>query len=188
MTTRKLVPLLAALLVLAACSAPAASPSTTQADGDTPEMASASPATANPGESQGGTGMGFDLCDAISADEVSEVAGTEVTDVTPADLGGVLSCNYLADDAAVAGTTLATSDSGVNPVDLFNANRDAEGNEDVQDLGDDAVLTGDEDFPILMVLVNGNLYSISVLADGLDGAGKREATIALARLSVDRLP
>lgn len=51
-----------------------------------------------------------------------------------------------------------------------------------------AVLTGDESFPILMVMVNGNLYSLSVLAENLDGPGKREATIELARQSVDRLP
>jgi len=29
---------------------------------------------------------------------------------------------------------------------------------------------------------------MSVLADGLDAAGKRDATVELARLSADRLP
>jgi hypothetical protein len=175
---------LALIMAMTACSAPAAAPTDAPDDGNDPTASA-------PGSEDGGDGAdasGYDLCDAISEDEVSATTGADVTESTSADLGGVLSCNYNTSDGAVAGTTLATSASGIDPRTMFDANQGAEGTEEIPDLGDGAVLTGDEDFPILMVMVNGNLYSLSVLAENLDGPGKREATIELARLSVDRLP
>jgi Protein of unknown function (DUF3558) len=183
MQTSRIAAWLALIVILAACASPAAtSTDTTDAD----DGGAATPtADADDG---GGDASGYDLCDAISEDEVSEATGAAVTETTTANLNGVLSCNYLSADAAIAGTTLATAEAGVDPQTIFDANAGAEGAEDIPDLGDDAVLVGDEDFPILMVMVNGNVYSLSVLADNLDGPGKREATIELARLSVDRLP
>jgi Protein of unknown function (DUF3558) len=187
-TLKPLLPVVALLIAVAACSSPTAAPTDAAEEPDEPPAATPTADAQTGGDGDGGGASGYDLCDAISNEEVSQIAGVEVTDATSADLSGVLSCNYNTADGAVAGTTLATSASGVDPSQLFDANRDAEGNEEIPGLGEGAVLTGDEDFPILMVKVNGNLYSLSVLADNLDGAGKREATIELARLSVDRLP
>jgi hypothetical protein len=183
-----LVPL---ALALSACGGSPADPSA-----DRPSVA-ATPATAGDSagasaptgstDGGGGTSGGGDLCGALTMDEVSEATGVEVTSTTPADLQGVLSCNYNdASGAPVAGTTLATSAGGVGAVDMFNAN-EAEG-QPVSGIGDRAVMTGDDNFPILMVLVDDRLYSLSVLADTLDAAGKWAATEELARLSVDRLP
>ena len=187
MKTLKLCLPMALLVALAACSSPAAPPAdATDAGGDA--AATTSPETDGGDGGNGADASGYDLCDAISEDEVSTVTGAEVVDSMSADLNGVLSCNYNAADGAVAGTTLTTSESGIDPQQFFEANRDAEGAEEVSGLGDGAVMTGDENFPILMVMVNGNLYSLSVLAENLDGPGKRDATIELAELSVDRLP
>lgn len=180
-----------ALLMLAGCGASTSSPtadSDSSSQTDAPEDASETTAPADGGDDEGSATDGYDLCEAVTEDEVSEITGAEVTDSTFADLDGVLSCNYNTVDTAVAGTTLATSASGIDPRSMYDAYRDAEGVEEISGLGDGAVMTGDEDFPILMVLANGNLYSLSVLADNLDGPGKREATIEMARRSIDRLP
>lgn len=180
---------LALIVALAACSSPAAPPAD---EGGQPTPASETDAGGGgdtgdtDGGGDGGDASGYDLCEAITEEEVSEVTGTEVTESTSADMEGVLSCNYNAADGPVAGTTLTTSASGVDPQQMFDANR-AEF-EEVPGLGDGAVMAGDENFPILMVLVDGNLYSLSVLAENLDGQAKQEATIELARLSLDRLP
>jgi hypothetical protein len=188
-------PMLVLLVVaLAACGgAPASDPAAGGGDAATPSPDATD--TTDAGDdgsgdgSDGGPTGDFNLCDVLSADEVSDIAGAEVAETMPADLQGVYSCNYLgADDAAIAGTTLALSAGEISAADLFRANESAEGSEPVDGLGDGAVMTGDENFPVLMVLVDDALYSLSVLADNLDGAGKREATIEMARQSVDRLP
>lgn len=187
-TLRPALPLVTLLIALAACASPAPAPAGSAAESGSVAVATPTAlASAGPDEG-GGDATGYNLCDAISVEEVSQIAGVAVAESTSADSGGVLSCNYISADGAVAGTTLATAASGVDPVQLFDANRGAEGAVEVPGLGDGAVMTGDEDFPILMVKANGNLYSLSVLADNLDGPGKREATIELARRSVDRLP
>jgi hypothetical protein len=178
---------LALLVALAACASPASAPAD-PTDADDGGAATEAPETDGGDGGDGGDVSGYDLCDAISEEEVSEITGAEVTDSTSASSSGVLSCNYNSATTAVAGTTLTTPETGLDPQDFFDANREGEGVEEVPDLGDAAVMTGDDDFPILMVMVNGNLYNLSVLADNLDGPGKREATIELARLSVDRLP
>lgn len=179
--------LIIAIIALAACSSPAAAPTDAPDDGD--DTATTAPETdAGDGGGDGADASGYDLCDAASEDEVSQIAGVEVVGSTSASTGGILSCNYNAADGGVAGMTLATSDSGVDPQQMFDANLQGEGVEEIPDLGDGAVLTGDENFPILMVMVSGNLSSFTVLAENLDGPGKRDATIELARLSVDRLP
>lgn len=185
--------LLLAALALAACGGGATgtnepTPSAATGAGNS-AGASAQPPSADTsagGENGGGT-SGGDLCAVLSIDEVAEVTGVEVASTTPADLQGVLSCNYNGPDGmAVAGLTLATSAGGVDVVDLFEAN--AADFEAVSGIGDRAVMAGDENFPILMVLVGDRLYSLSVIADALDGPAKRAATEELARRSIDRLP
>jgi hypothetical protein len=187
--------LLLVALSLAACGGGGTTteqPQASNASGDdgtgpssAPVSAAATATDGDGGESAGGTGG--DLCSVLSNDEVAEITGVEVTTATAADLQGVLSCNYNGPDGvAVAGITLATSAAGVSVGDLFEAN--AAEAEPVSGIGDRAVIAGDEDFPILMVLVGDRLYSLSVIADELDGAAKRSATEELARQSVDRLP
>lgn len=186
--------LLLAALALAACGGGATGtdePTSSAATGaDNSAGASAQPPSAAAsagGENGGGTSGGGDLCAVLSVDEVAEVTGVEVASTTPADLQGVLSCNYNGPDGmAVAGLTLATSAGGVDVVDLFEAN--AADFEAVSGIGDRAVMAGDENFPILMVLVDDRLYSLSVIAEALDGPAKRAATEELARRSIDRLP
>lgn len=184
--------LLVAALALAGCGGAPASEAAEASvgaggdDGDTPSL-SASTAPASTGAGDGDGGEGGDLCTVLTTDEVADITGVDVTSTTPADLQGVLSCNYNGPDSMpVAGLTLATSAGGVSVLDMFEAN-EADG-EAVSGIGDRAVLVGDEDFPILMVLVGDRLYSLSVIADSLDGAAKRAATEELARRSVDRLP
>lgn len=93
-----------------------------------------------------------------------------------------------ADGTPVAGNTYTSGNAAIDPSQMFEANVVGEGAEEISGIGDRAVLVGDENFPILMALKGGALYSISVLADNLDGEGKRQVTIDLARVSVDRLP
>ena len=170
---------------LAACGG---TPASTTAAGVPDEEPTAAP-PADGGDTDTGSLGDFDLCSVLSIDEVAEITDAQVADTTTAAANGVYSCNYnTAEGMPAAGSTLATSEAGVDPSEMFEANRDAEGTEPIDGIGDGAVMTGDEDFPILMVLVGDNLYSLSVLAENLDGPGKREATIEMARRSADRLP
>lgn len=171
--------------VLAACGGTQSSATDSAADADPTTQAT----EADPGTADAGSLGDFDLCDVVSSEELSEIAGSEVADTTAAVSGGVYSCNYWdAGGLPIAGSTLATPETGIDPTQMFDANVGAEGVEEVDGVGDRAVMTGDENFPVLMVLVGDNLYSLSVLAESLDGPGKREATIEMARLSADRIP
>jgi hypothetical protein len=137
----------------------------------------------------GGGGNGVDLCAVLTLDEVSDATGADVTDTLDGSSGNVSSCNYnTSDDGAVAGHTYLTAGGGIDPGQMIDANLGGEFAEEIDGLGDRAVLVGDESFPILMVLKNNGLYSISVLADNLDAEGKRQASIDLARIALDRLP
>jgi uncharacterized protein DUF3558 len=138
----------------------------------------------------GGAGEGFDLCATLTLDEVSDAAGVEATDTTGVNMSqGTASCNYnAADGAAIAGHTYTTTASGIDPSQMFDANLEAEGAEEIDGVGDRAVFVGDENFPILWVVKGDSLYAMTVLAANLDGAGKREATIELAKIAVGRLP
>ncbi len=136
----------------------------------------------------GGGGGTVDLCAVLTLDEVSEATGADVTDTLDGSSGNVSSCNYNASDDAVAGHTYVTAGGGIDPGQMIDANLGGEFAEEISGLGDRAVLVGDDSFPILMVLKNNGLYSISVLADGLDAEGKRQASIDLARIALDRLP
>ena len=167
------------LLLMAACGGGAAP------GGDTGDDGSESSA-AEPANGGGGDG-GIDLCAVLSLDEVSEAAGVEVVEGQGFNSNDVSSCNWNTEDGTpVAGNTYTRGNEAIDPAQMLEANL-GEG-EEISGLGDRAVLVGDETFPIVMVLKNGALYSISVLADNLDGEGKRQASIDLARASVDRLP
>lgn len=171
-----------ALLALVACGGTASSSAAAQGGSD----ATATPAPAGGG---GSTGGDFDLCTALSLDEVSAAAGVEVTDTSTASSAGVSSCNYLtADGSPVVGNTLTTSNAVINAVEMFEANLGAEGAEQISGVGDRAVMVGSDTFPILWVLKGDKLLAMSVLAEELDAAGKRDATTELAKLAVDRLP
>lgn len=177
------------VLMLAGCGSSA--PATTQ-DTDAPTRTDAPATTTETSAPATGDGGGevagnVDLCAVLTLAEVSAAAGVEAVGATSANAMEVSSCNYnAADGKPVAGNTYTRGNEAIDPTQMLEANA-GEG-EEIPDLGDRAVLVGDDDFPILMVLKGGALYSISVLADGLDAAGKRQATIDLARLSLDRLP
>jgi hypothetical protein len=147
-------------------------------------------AAAEAGGGGGGAGEGFDLCATLTLDEVSDAAGVEATEAQGVNLTqGQASCNYnSADGGAVAGHTYTTAAVGFSPSQMFEGNLEMAGAEEIDGVGDRAVLVGDDNFPILWVLKNDALYAMSVLAQNLDGDGKREATIELARKAVDRLP
>jgi hypothetical protein len=147
-------------------------------------------AAAEAGGGGGGGGEGFDLCATLTLDEVSDAAGVEATEAQGVNLTqGQASCNYnSADGGAVAGHTYTTAAVGFSPSQMFEGNLEMAGAEEIDGVGDRAVLVGDDNFPILWVLKNDALYAMSVLAQNLDGDGKREATIELARKAVDRLP
>lgn len=172
------------LLVLVACGG-ASTPATDGAAGD-----GESDATAAPDTGDGGGGDGFDLCATLTLDEVSDAAGVEATDTTGVNLTqGQASCNYNGEDGlAIAGHTYTTALSGIDPSQMFDANLEGAGAEEIDGVGDQAVMVGDDSFPILWVLKGDSLYAMSVLASNLDAAGKREATIELARIAVGRLP
>lgn len=174
-----------ALLVLVACGGAA---TTGGADGDGGSDATAAPDT--DGGNGGGAGEGFDLCATLTLDEVSDAAGVEATDTLGGNLTqGQASCNYNdADGLAIAGHTYTTALSGIDPLQMFDASLEDAGAEEIDGVGERAVLVGSDDFPILWVVKNDALYAMSVLASNLDAAGKREATIELARKAVDRLP
>ena len=175
-----------ALLALVACGGAA----TSNAGGDGGSDATEAPDAGGDGGNGGGAGEGFDLCATLTLDEVSDAAGVEATDTTGVNLTqGQASCNYnSADGAPIAGHTYTTELSGVDPSEMFDANFMGEGAEEVSGVGDRAVMVGDDNFPLLWVLKGDNLYALSVLAPNLDGAGKREATIELAKIAVGRLP
>lgn len=176
-----------ALLVLVACGGAA---TTGGADGDGGSDATAAPDTDGGNGDGGGAGEGFDLCATLSLDEVSDAAGVEATDAQGVNLTqGSASCNYnSADGGPVAGHTYTTAVAGFSPSQMFEGNLEAAGAEEIDGVGDRAVFVGDDNFPILWVLKNDALYAMTVLAPNLDGDGKREATIELARKAVDRLP
>ena len=169
------------ILILAACGGGAAPDAAESQDGGEP--------AAEPGDGDdGGSGGGIDLCAVLTLDEVSAAADVEVTDAQGVNAEDVSSCNWMsADGQAVAGNTYTRGGGVIDPAQMLDANIGDAG-EEISGLGDRAVLTGDENFPIVMVLKGDALYSISVLADNLDGEGKQQATIDLARISVDRLP
>lgn len=170
------------LLILAACGG--------AATGSSAAQSAEGAATAAPdGGDGGGTEGSFDLCSVLSTDEVGEAVDLEVTEATSANSSGVLSCNYLtADGAPIAGTTLTTPEAGVDASAMYDANVGAAGAEEISGVGDRSVLVGSDSFPILFALKGDSLYALSVLADNLDAAGKRQAAIDLATLSVARLP
>lgn len=170
------------LLVLAACGGSTATGGDDAQDGGT--ESSAAPAG---GGGDGGDG-GVDLCAVLTLDEVSAAAGVEVVEGEGLNSNDVSSCNWnTADGTPVAGNTYTRGNEAIDPEQMIEANL-GDAAEEISGLGERAVLVGDENFPIVMVLKNGALYSISVLADNLDGEGKRQASIDLARASVDRLP
>lgn len=171
------------LLALVACGGSGAAP-----DGGAAQGGGESDA-ANAPDTGGGGGGDVDLCAVLTLDEVSAAAGVEATDAQGASGAGYSSCNYnAADGSPIAGNTLTTGAAGVSGSQMFDSNLGVEGAEEISGVGDRAVLIGDENFPILVVLKGDRLYQISVLADNLDGDGKRQATIDLGRISVDRLP
>ena len=180
--------LVMALLALAACGG-AATDTGNDVGNDGESNATAAPETGG-NDGGGGTGDGVDLCATLTLDEVSDAAGVEATEQQGANLGtGQASCNYNgADGLAIAGHTYTTALSGVDPLQMFDANLEAAGAEEIDGIGERAVLVGSEDFPILWVVKNDALYAMSVLASNLDAEGKREATVELARKAVDRLP
>jgi Protein of unknown function (DUF3558) len=176
-----------ALLVLVACGG-SASTGGDGGDGGT-DATEAPDAGGGDGGDGGGTGDGFDLCATLTLDEVSDAAGVEATEAAGVNLTqGQASCNYNGADGAIAGHTFTTTGAGIDPIQMFDANLEAAGAEEIDGVGDRAVMVGDDNFPILWVVKDNNLYAMSVLASNLDAAGKREATIELARIAVDRLP
>ncbi|MCA1588167.1 MAG: DUF3558 family protein [Chloroflexi bacterium] len=184
---RRLLPVVAAatLLTLAACGGAGTDGGGAAGGGES----DAAEAPENGGRG-GGAGDGFDLCATLTLDEVSDAAGIEATDQTGVNLTqGQASCNYNGEDGlAIAGHTYTTTGSAIDPTQMFEGNLDIEGAEEIDGVGDRAVMVGSDDFPILWVIKGDSLYALSVLADNLDAAGKREATIELARIAVGRLP
>lgn len=178
------------VLVLASCGGGTAATSDDAGDASAAASIGAASAAPDAGDGDDGNASGgdVDLCAVLTLEEVSEAAGVEVTEATSASVAEVSSCNFnTADGLPVAGNTYTRGNEALDPEQMFEANLGDVG-EEIPGLGDRAVLTGDENFPIVMVLKGGALYSISVLADNLDAEGKRQASIDLARLSVDRLP
>lgn len=170
------------LLVLAACGGGGATGGGAQDGGS-------ESAAAGGGGDGGGSDGGVDLCAVLTLEEVSAAAGVEVVEGQGVSSNEVSSCNWnTADGTPVAGNTYTRGNEALDPEQMLDANLSGDGAEEIPGLGDRAVIVGDETFPIVMVLKNGALYSLSVLADNLDGEGKRQASIDLARASVDRLP
>jgi len=182
--------LVMALLALAACGGAATDTGNDGGNGGGSDATEAPDTGGNDGGGDGGTGDGIDLCATLTLDEVSDAAGVEATEQQGANLGtGQASCNYNGDDGlAIAGHTYTTALSGVDPLQMFDANLEAAGAEEIDGIGERAVLVGSDDFPILWVVKNDAIYAMSVLAANLDAEGKREATVELARKAVDRLP
>jgi hypothetical protein len=177
--------LIAALAALAACSGGAAP----AADEDPTEAPAATGAEGNDeGNANEGASGDFDLCATLTTDEISAATRVDGIETLGANLGtGQYSCNYNSTDGlAVAGHTFTTTDSGISPQQMFDAN--AADGEDVSGVGDAATMVGDDDFPMLWVSVEDDLYAITVIADSLSPDEKRAAAIELAKIAIGRLP
>ena len=167
---------LVALLLLAACG------SAGQTSGP------GSDASAGDGASQpadGGTGSGGGDCDLWTLDEVSAAAGVEVTDTLGSEQQGQSACNFNdADGLPIATYVVMTSDAPISPSAGYDAI--SEGTEPVSGVGDQAKwaeITGG--FGSLYVMSGGNLYIVSILSD-ISADEKRDASVELAQLLIDR--
>lgn len=181
------LPITAALLLLAIAVAACGGGTAPTDDTAEPTDDAVQTPTAAPAGDGGGDGD-VDLCALVTLEEISEITGVEVTDAQGANTGGVASCNWMtADGGPAAGTTWTRGNDAIDPDAMLDANAGAEGTEEISGIGERAVMTGDDNFPILLVLKGGALYSVSVLS-GEAGAGNRDATIELARQTVDDLP
>ena len=159
------------LLVLAACGASA--PATNGADGDGGDDAppADAPAGTEPGE-----------CELLSLDEVSAATGVEVTGTIGANQAGQAACNYNdADGFPVVTYIVMTSDAGVAPQTGYDSITD--GTEPVSGIGDQAKW---HELGTLYVLEGGDLFILSMLSPDLDIQVKKDASIDLARMLIDR--
>jgi Protein of unknown function (DUF3558) len=157
------------LLVLAACGGSA--PATGGGDPDGGDEAQPdAPAGTQPGE-----------CELLSLDEVSAATGAEVTGSIGSNQGGQAACNYNdADGIPVATYVVMTS-----APEVAQAGYDAitDGTEPVSGIGDQAKW---HELGTLYVLEDGDLFIVSVITPELDIQEKRDVSIDLARMVIDR--
>lgn len=159
------------LLVLAACGASASATDDADSDGgDGDATADAAPDTQQ-GE-----------CELLTLDEVSAATGLEATGSIGANQAGQAACNYNDSDGfPVATYVIMTSDAGIAPQAGFDAV--TEGTESVSGIGDQAKW---HELGTLYVLDDGDLFIVSVLTPDLDTQQKKDASIDLARMVIDR--
>ena len=155
------------LLVLAACGGSA--PASNGDDGDGGD--DAPPAGTQPGE-----------CELLTLDEVSAATGVEVTGTIGTNQGGQAACNYNdADGIPVATYIVMTSAAGVAPQTGYDSITD--GTEPVSGIGDQAKW---HELGTLYVLEGGNLFIVTIITPDLDIQEKRDVSIDLARMVIDR--
>lgn len=166
-------------LTMAGCGAsppPATQDSDTTTQTDAPEESSKTTAPAGGGSAATGD------CDLWSLDEVSAATGVEMTDTLGTDQQGMSSCNY-SDASGGLGATyvVMTPDAGVAPSAGYDTV--SEGTEPVSGIGDQAKW---HEMGTLYVLSGANLYIVSLLGSEFDDQQKRDASIDLARILIDR--
>jgi hypothetical protein len=162
------------LLVLAACGGA----STAATESPASDGAGAGEATPEPA----GDGAVPAVCDLLTLDEVSAATGVETVDTLGTDLTGQSACLYNdADGIPTASLAVMSSDGAVAPSVGYDAA--SEGSEPVSGIGDQARW---HQLGTLYVMSGGNLFIVSVMAPDADLQQKKNASIDLARIAIDR--
>lgn len=173
---RPISALFAFLLLLAACGG-GTTPSTAADGGGT----DATPAATEAG-TEAAPDAGGGECDLWTLDEVTAATGVEMTQSLGTEQQGMSSCNY-ADAGGTSGATyvVITSETGTSPSASYDAV--SEGTEPVSGIGDQAKW---HELGTLYVMSGGNLYIVTLVGSELDDQQKKDASIDLARILIDR--
>lgn len=139
--------------------------------------------TETPGNGGGSSGLGFDVCDLLTPQEIEDVTGIAAKDGVDQTLATFYACSWEGDGFDAVDVTVLSRDDGGEDLYEFN-NDDAEM---IDGLGDRAQYLGGI-LPSLEVLTGDYYISVSVNALELEDDQAKEDSIELARAAIDRLP
>jgi hypothetical protein len=118
----------------------------------------------------------------LTLDEVTAATGVDAVDTLGTDLTGQSACLYNDADAfPVVSLSVMSSDGAVAPAVGYDAV--SEGSEPVSGIGDQARW---HQLGTLYVMAGGDLFIVSVMTSEADLQQKKDASIHLARIAIDR--